>query len=180
MLLAFFQTLDEKQPTWTMESKGLIGSNPAMGFRPGPPDSNIESTLIWFRWARQICRIISENIFWSRIIIPKTHALRLVATCACESIRGKGIPIPIHSQSVSSPGLDYVMIFVIQSRHWNTEQSPFLGQHEWYWWWLFVVCLGLFIIYHLCLIRHGDYNGNWDHWVERLDDFVKVKEFVRF
>lgn len=49
MLLAFFQTLDEKQPTWTMESKGLIGSNPAMGFRPGPPDSNIESTLIWFR-----------------------------------------------------------------------------------------------------------------------------------
>ena len=49
MLLAFFQTLDDKQPTWTMESKGLIGSNPAMGFRPGPPDSNIESTLIWFR-----------------------------------------------------------------------------------------------------------------------------------
>ena len=33
------------------------------------------------------------------------------------------------------------------------------------------------MIYHLCLIRHGDYNGNWDHWVERLDDFVKVKEF---
>jgi len=49
MLLAFFQTLDDKQPTWTMESKGLIGSNPAMGFRPGPPDSNIESTLIWYR-----------------------------------------------------------------------------------------------------------------------------------
>ena len=49
MLLAFFQTLDDKQPTWTMESKGLIGNNPAMGFRPGPPDSNIESTLIWYR-----------------------------------------------------------------------------------------------------------------------------------
>jgi len=49
MLLAFFQTLSDKEPTWKMESGGLIGSNPAMGFRPGPPDSNIESTLIWFR-----------------------------------------------------------------------------------------------------------------------------------
>ena len=48
MLLAFFQTLDEKQPTWTMDD-GLIGSNPALGFRPGPPESNIESTMIWFR-----------------------------------------------------------------------------------------------------------------------------------
>ena len=32
------------------------------------------------------------------------------------------------------------------------------------------------MIYHLCLIRHGEYNGNWDHWVERLDELVKVKE----
>ena len=49
MLMAFFQTLDDKQPTWNSESGGLIGSNPAMGFRPGPPDNQIESTLIWFR-----------------------------------------------------------------------------------------------------------------------------------
>jgi len=49
MLLAFFRTLDDTQPTWKMESGGLIGSNPAMGFRPGPPDNQIESTLIWFR-----------------------------------------------------------------------------------------------------------------------------------
>lgn len=48
MLLAFFQTLDDKRPTWIMDD-GLIGNNPAMGFRPGPPDSNIESTMIWFR-----------------------------------------------------------------------------------------------------------------------------------
>ena len=29
----------------------LSGSNPAMGFRPRPPDSEIESTIIWFRCA---------------------------------------------------------------------------------------------------------------------------------
>jgi len=49
MLLAFFKTLDDKQPTWVSETGGLIGKNPAVGFRPGPPDSQIESTLIWFR-----------------------------------------------------------------------------------------------------------------------------------
>ena len=54
MLLAFFQTVDDKMPTWRSEAGGLIGKNPAMGFRPGPPDSNIESTLIWFREATQI------------------------------------------------------------------------------------------------------------------------------
>jgi len=48
MLLAFFQTLDEKEPTWKGEA-GLIGSNPGMGFRPEPPYGYIESTLIWFR-----------------------------------------------------------------------------------------------------------------------------------
>ena len=54
MLLAFFQTVDDKLPTWRSEAGGLIGKNPAMGFRPGPPDSNIESTLIWFREDTQI------------------------------------------------------------------------------------------------------------------------------
>ena len=32
------------------------------------------------------------------------------------------------------------------------------------------------MIYHLCLIRHGEYNGNWEPWVERLENFVKVQE----
>jgi len=49
MLQVFFKTLRDDRPTWTMEDGGLIGSNPAMGFRPTPPDSEIESTLIWFR-----------------------------------------------------------------------------------------------------------------------------------
>ena len=35
------------------------------------------------------------------------------------------------------------------------------------------------MIHHLCLTRHGEYNGNWDHWVERLEEFVKVKELSK-
>ncbi|CRK90570.1 CLUMA_CG004272, isoform A [Clunio marinus] len=47
MLLVFYQTLDENKPKWQLED-GLIGSNPGLGFRPMPPDSNVESTLVWF------------------------------------------------------------------------------------------------------------------------------------
>jgi sodium/potassium-transporting ATPase subunit beta len=48
MLLIFFETLDMKQPKW-QGANGIIGANPGMGFRPTPPDSNLDSTLIWFR-----------------------------------------------------------------------------------------------------------------------------------
>ncbi|XP_055382094.1 sodium/potassium-transporting ATPase subunit beta-2 isoform X2 [Condylostylus longicornis] len=45
---AFFQTLDPRRPKWTLESS-LIGTNPGLGFRPQPPEENIESTLIWYK-----------------------------------------------------------------------------------------------------------------------------------
>ena len=48
MLIAFFQTIDDREPTWQTD-KSRIGTNPGMGFRPRPEDKNIESTLIWFR-----------------------------------------------------------------------------------------------------------------------------------
>ncbi|XP_014204424.1 sodium/potassium-transporting ATPase subunit beta-2 [Copidosoma floridanum] len=48
MLAVFWQTLDMKQPKWQLESS-LIGSNPGLGFRPMPPESNVESTLIWYK-----------------------------------------------------------------------------------------------------------------------------------
>lgn len=48
MLTVFYQTLDAKKPKWQLESS-LIGSNPGLGFRPMPPDSNVESTLIWYK-----------------------------------------------------------------------------------------------------------------------------------
>lgn len=48
MLAIFYQTLDAKVPKWQQDSS-LIGSNPGLGFRPMPPESNVESTLIWFK-----------------------------------------------------------------------------------------------------------------------------------
>jgi sodium/potassium-transporting ATPase subunit beta len=48
MLAVFYQTLDNHKPKWQLDS-GLIGSNPGLGFRPMPPESNVESTLVWFK-----------------------------------------------------------------------------------------------------------------------------------
>jgi len=48
MLLIFYQTLDPKIPRW-QNTNGIIGGNPGVGFRPGPDNKSIESTLIWFR-----------------------------------------------------------------------------------------------------------------------------------
>jgi len=48
MLLIFYQTLDDKIPRW-LNSNGIIGANPGVGFRPMPHDNDIESTLVWFR-----------------------------------------------------------------------------------------------------------------------------------
>uniref|UniRef100_A0A0A9X0N5 Sodium/potassium-transporting ATPase subunit beta-2 n=1 Tax=Lygus hesperus TaxID=30085 RepID=A0A0A9X0N5_LYGHE len=50
LLALFYQTLDFHTPKWTL-SKSLIGSNPGLGFRPMPPDSHVESTLIWYKMA---------------------------------------------------------------------------------------------------------------------------------
>ncbi|XP_033228654.1 sodium/potassium-transporting ATPase subunit beta-2-like [Belonocnema kinseyi] len=48
MLAVFYQTLDPHHPKWQQE-KSLIGNNPGLGFRPMPPESNVESTLIWYK-----------------------------------------------------------------------------------------------------------------------------------
>ncbi|KAJ8968226.1 hypothetical protein NQ317_004494 [Molorchus minor] len=48
VLAVFYQTLDMKKPKWEL-SKSLIGDNPGLGFRPMPPESNVESTLIWYK-----------------------------------------------------------------------------------------------------------------------------------
>jgi sodium/potassium-transporting ATPase subunit beta len=47
MLAVFWTTLDVQQPKWKLDN-GLIGANPGLGFRPMPPESNVESTLVWF------------------------------------------------------------------------------------------------------------------------------------
>lgn len=48
MLVIFYQTLDAFQPKWRLDAS-LIGSVPGLGFRPRPPMSNIDSTLIYFK-----------------------------------------------------------------------------------------------------------------------------------
>lgn len=48
----FYQTLDDQKPKWQQDN-GLIGSNPGLGFRPMPPESNVESTLVWFEAANE-------------------------------------------------------------------------------------------------------------------------------
>jgi sodium/potassium-transporting ATPase subunit beta len=51
MLVIFYQTLADDQPKWTLDGS-RIGSSPGLGFRPSPPQDNIDSTLIWFNATR--------------------------------------------------------------------------------------------------------------------------------
>ncbi|XP_025832675.1 sodium/potassium-transporting ATPase subunit beta-2 isoform X2 [Agrilus planipennis] len=44
----FFQTLDPRIPKWRLE-RSIIGTNPGLGFRPMPLETNVESSLIWFQ-----------------------------------------------------------------------------------------------------------------------------------
>ena len=70
MLVVFFQTLDVNQPKWQQE-KSLIGNNPGLGFRPMPPESNVDSTLIWYKatdqgnyghWAKALNKFLQGDL----------------------------------------------------------------------------------------------------------------------
>jgi len=52
MLIIFYQTLDNFQPKWTLDSS-IIGTNPGLGFRPMPSTDQVESTLIWFQQGKK-------------------------------------------------------------------------------------------------------------------------------
>lgn len=58
LLAVFFQTLYNNEPKWKM-TDGLIGSNPGLGFRPMPPESNVESTLIWYDMSKD-----NQHTYW--------------------------------------------------------------------------------------------------------------------
>ena len=67
LLGIFFTTLNDENPKWKL-NEGLIGSNPGLGFRPMPPDSNVESTLIWYKvdsdisyWVEEIERFLDSK-----------------------------------------------------------------------------------------------------------------------
>ncbi|XP_014608857.1 sodium/potassium-transporting ATPase subunit beta-2-like [Polistes fuscatus] len=68
MLAVFYQTLDPEAPKWQLNSS-LIGTNPGLGFRPMPPESNVESTLIWYKasdegnflhWTKELDAFLQE------------------------------------------------------------------------------------------------------------------------
>jgi sodium/potassium-transporting ATPase subunit beta len=43
----FYSTIVHTHPKYELQ-ESIIGTNPGLGFRPMPPESNVESTLIWF------------------------------------------------------------------------------------------------------------------------------------
>lgn len=43
----FATTLVDGRPKYELK-ESIIGTNPGLGFRPMPPESNVESTLIWY------------------------------------------------------------------------------------------------------------------------------------
>lgn len=47
MLMLFYQTIDPNYPKWQLDAS-RIGSNPGLGYRPRPPETKIDSTLISF------------------------------------------------------------------------------------------------------------------------------------
>ncbi|KAK7865071.1 hypothetical protein R5R35_008414 [Gryllus longicercus] len=67
MLAIFYQTIDLDIPKWQLD-ESLIGSNPGLGFRPMPPEENVESTLIWYNqkddnwkyWTNQLDVFLKE------------------------------------------------------------------------------------------------------------------------
>lgn len=68
MFLIFGSTLTRERPKYELE-ESLIGTNPGLGFRPMPPESNVESTLIWYQkntptnskyWAEELDHFLED------------------------------------------------------------------------------------------------------------------------
>lgn len=83
MLAVFYQTLDPNAPKWQLDNS-LIGSNPGLGFRPMPPESNVESTLIWYKasdegnylhWTKELDKFLEGE----RVNLPLTRR-KLIST----------------------------------------------------------------------------------------------------
>ena len=69
MWLLFASTLIEGRPKYEL-GESIIGQNPGLGFRPMPPESNVESTLIWYQknnpnntkyWVDELNRFLKGN-----------------------------------------------------------------------------------------------------------------------
>ena len=66
--LIFTSTLKEGRPKYELK-ESLIGTNPGLGFRPMPPESNVESTLVWYEkqntdyWIEELDKFLKGNFF---------------------------------------------------------------------------------------------------------------------
>ena len=77
MLMLFYQTIDPNFPKWQLDAS-RIGSNPGLGYRPRPPDSKIDSTLIsftaganaesWQQWVDNLNEFLKRK-FYVNILI---------------------------------------------------------------------------------------------------------------
>lgn len=67
MWLIFASSLLDGRPKYELK-ESIIGTNPGLGFRPMPPESNVDTTLIWYQktnpknseyWVDEIERFLS-------------------------------------------------------------------------------------------------------------------------
>ena len=69
LFLIFTSTLKDGRPKYELK-ESLIGANPGLGFRPMPPESNVESTLVWYEkqntdyWVEEIDRFLKGISFF--------------------------------------------------------------------------------------------------------------------
>jgi sodium/potassium-transporting ATPase subunit beta len=70
MLWVFLQTMSESEPKW-QQGESIIGVNPGVAFRPAPPLSNIDSTLVHFsegkdgnskHWVSELNALVDEMV----------------------------------------------------------------------------------------------------------------------
>lgn len=107
MFLIFTSTLKDGRPKYELK-ESIIGTNPGLGFRPMPPESNVESTLIWYEkqntdyWIEELDRFLqgfNPNDGISRIDCKKKRPVQgesceinLNAFSPCTSERKFGYP----------------------------------------------------------------------------------------
>jgi sodium/potassium-transporting ATPase subunit beta len=68
--LIFQTTLIDGRPKYELK-ESIIGTNPGLGFRPMPPESNVDTTLVWYEknnpknseyWVNEIEKFLTGKI----------------------------------------------------------------------------------------------------------------------
>ncbi|GLG92271.1 Nrv2_0 protein [Gryllus bimaculatus] len=98
MLAVFYQTIDMRVPKWQL-SRSLIGDNPGLGFRPMPPDENVESTLIWYHDSNENYKYWTEELdkFLEAYRQPAPGEKRVPCNYTTGPEEGRVCDVPIQS-----------------------------------------------------------------------------------